>query len=242
MRSKTFKRHLMTIAFMLFCICINAADKLITNQVTIRLDKAGTLPSKISDNEKYQITNLKIIGDINGTDVRLIRDMAGADTEGKETAGNLSTLDLSEANIVDGGELYYFSGFGTHDNIIGEYFFLKCNKLTSVTLPSVVEWIDNCAFDRCSSLVSLEIPFGVTSIGCYAFRECSSLASVTIPSSVTSIGESAFIRCSSLTSVNIPSSITKIAQQLFSGCSSLTSMTIPSGVTSIERNAFHRCI
>ena len=163
MKTKSFKRHLMTIAFMLICIGINAADDLITSQITIKLDEAGTLPAKIGDSKKYQITNLKIIGDINGSDVKLIRDMAGSDYYGEQTYGCLKTLDLSEANIVEGGTDYYYKG-RIENNKISDFFFYGCSKLISITIPS-----------------------SVTSIGYKAFYGCSGLTSITIPSSVTSI-------------------------------------------------------
>ena len=60
-------------------------DGLLTTQVTIKLDEAGTLPDRIGANEKNLITNLKIVGKINGTDLKFIREMAGCDfTSGKE--------------------------------------------------------------------------------------------------------------------------------------------------------------
>lgn len=54
----------LTFMFMLLC-CSSlyaADDDLITKQITIKLDKAGTLPDRISASKKYLITNLKIIG------------------------------------------------------------------------------------------------------------------------------------------------------------------------------------
>ena len=101
MRTFTFKGLFLTAVFMLLgCLSIQAADDdLITRQITIKLDKAGTLPDKIGSSKKYKITNLKIVGEINGMDWRLIRDMAAEDIYGY-TEGKLSTLDLSEAKIV----------------------------------------------------------------------------------------------------------------------------------------------
>ena len=74
MRNFTFKGLLLTAVFMLLgCFSIQAADDdLITKQITINLDKAGTLPNKIASSEMYKITNLKIIGEINGTDWNMI--------------------------------------------------------------------------------------------------------------------------------------------------------------------------
>ena len=243
MKAKSFKRHLMTIAFMLFCIGINAADDLITSQITIKLDEAGTLPTKIGDSRKYKITNLKIIGDINGSDVRLIRDMAGSDYDGGKTSGNLHTLDLSEANIVQGGNYYFLNKEAsyTENNEISKYFFYNCSELTSITIPSSVTSIGEYAFYNCSGLTSITIPSSATSIGEYTFYNCSELTSITIPSSVTSIGECAFYNCYRLTSITIPSGVTSIGGSAFFGCSGLTSITIPSGVTSIGGSTFSCC-
>lgn len=108
MRNFTFKRQLLFVMFMLLgCLSIQAADgDLITKQITIKLDKAGTLPHRISTSKMYLITNLKIVGEVNGTDWRLIREMAGRNYNRKETNGKLSILDLSDAKIVEGGSDY----------------------------------------------------------------------------------------------------------------------------------------
>ena len=79
MRTITFKGLFLTAVFMLLgCLAIQAADDgLITKQITIKLDKAGTLSGKIGDKKRRQITNLKIVGEINGSDLAIVRDMAG---------------------------------------------------------------------------------------------------------------------------------------------------------------------
>ena len=79
---KQVKRFLIVVFMLLGCVAIQAADNLITQQITITLDSAGTLSSKISNADKYRITNLKIIGEINGTDLRIIREMAGRNNRG----------------------------------------------------------------------------------------------------------------------------------------------------------------
>ena len=245
MRNFTFKRQLLFVMFMLLgCLSIQAADdELITKQITIKLDEAGTLPNKIGSTKKYQITNLKIIGEINGTDLRMIREMAGCDYNCEKTGGKLSMLDLSDAKIVKGGLPYikYLGGVYTSNDKLGYAAFSDCSGLTSLTIPSSVTSIGENAFDGCSGLTSLTIPSSVTSIGEDAFYGCSGLTSLTIPSSVTSIGESAFRGCSGLTSLTIPSSVTSIGESVFFGCSGLTSFTIPSSVTSIGWGAFCGC-
>ena len=226
---------------LLNCFASYAANgDLITKQITLKLTEAGTLPNKIGSSKKNLVTNLKIIGEINGTDLRFIREMAGCDVEGYRTSGNLSVLDLSEARFVAGGDSYYYSCYTSND-ILGQYAFENCSSLTSVNIPSSVTEIGRNAFGGCYSLASVKIPSSVTEIGVYAFTHCSSLTSVNIPSSVTEIGQYAFENCSSLSSVNIPSSVTEIGYAAFWGCSSLTSVNIPSSVTEIREYAFDGC-
>ena len=247
MRIFTLKGLFVTAVFMLLgCLAIHAADgDLITKQITIKLEEAGTLPSKIGDTKKYKITNLKIMGEINGTDLRFIREMAGCDYKGMGTEGKLVTLDLSGSKIVKGGDCYYRvdNGYSTYyyyyytsDDVIGAYAFKNCSDLTSLTLPSSVTRIGDYAFYNCSGLTSLTLPSSVTSIGEFAFMYCSGLTSLTIPSGVTSIGMSAFEYCSSLTSLTLPSSVNEIGIYAFHGCSGLTSLTLPSSVTSSIRD------
>ena len=253
MRNFTFKGLFLAAMFMVLgSLAIQAADNgLITRQVTVKVYEAGTLSEKIAYNKMYKITNLKIIGEINGTDLRVIREMAG-NAFGHDTDGKLSALDLSDAKIVKGGDFYYEADLeynGTHEyecyytsnDKIGDYAFFRCSGLTSLTLPSGVTEIGDYAFFRCSGLTSLTIPSGVTEIGGNAFYCCSGLTSLTIPSGVTKIGDSAFDFCSGLTSLTIPSSVTWIGDNAFSGCSGLTSIPLPSGVTKIGYSAFDGC-
>ena len=243
MKNFTFKRQLLFVMFMLLgCLSIQAADDgLITKQITIKLDKAGTLPDRISESKKYLITNLKIVGEVNGTDWLFIREMAGSDFRGDKTDGKLSILDLSDAKIVGGGLLYFFNVYTSYNDKLGDYAFYGCSGLTSLTIPSSVTSIGNEAFHGCCGLTSLVIPSGVTSIGDEAFHGCSGLTSLVIPSGVTSIGDEAFSGCSGLTSLTIPSSVTRIGWSAFYGCSGLTSLTIPSSVTWISGEAFSGC-
>ena len=230
MRNFTFKGLLLTAVFMLLgCLSIQAAnDDLITKQITIKLDKAGTLPDRIASSKKYKITNLKIVGEINGTDLKFIREMAGCDYDGKETDGKLSILDLSDAKIVEGGSAYYSDrddGFiYTSNDKLGDYVFFDCSGLTSLTLPSSVTKIGCYALSSCIGLTSLTLPSSVTEIGEHAFLNCRGLTNFTIPSGVTSIGTSAFFCCYGLISLTIPSSVTSIGGFAFNDCSGLTSI------------------
>lgn len=210
MRNFTFKGLFLAVVFIVLgSLSIQAADGLITKQITIKLEKAGTLPDKIGSTKKYQITNLKILGEINGTDLMFIRNMAGGIDYYDETGeGKLSVLDLSQARIVVGGGpyFYYFKGNPTdgysrklyvdENDVLGDYMFCGCSALTSLTLPSSVTKIGNYAFEYCSGLTSMKIPFSVTSIGGSAFKGCSGLTSIYVyAEQIYTIGLVAFKGC-----------------------------------------------
>ena len=218
----------LTLMFLLLgCLSLYAADNdLNTKQITIKLEKAGTLPDRIASSEKYKITNLKIIGEINGTDLSMIREMAGTNCIGNSTDdGKLSVLDLSEAKIVKGGDCYY-RDFQTSNDVVGDFAFYGCSRLTSLTLPAGITKIGYSAFEDCSGLTSLTLPDGITEIGSYAFSGCSGLTSLNLPASITEIGSYTFSDCSRLTSLTLSAGITEISSDAFWGCSGLTSIYV----------------
>ena len=248
MRNFTFKGLFLAAMFMVLgSLAIQAADDgLITKQITVKLEKAGTLPDRIGSTKRDKITNLKIIGEINGTDLCVIREMAGRNYYDSESDGKLAILDLSETKIVSGGGRYLYDDylrdhFYTHDNELGSRAFSGCSGLTSLSLPSGITSIGSEAFSGCSGLTCLSLSSGIISIGYKAFYGCSGLTSLSLPSGIISIGDNAFYGCSGLTSLSLPSGLTSIGSEAFSGCSGLTSLSLPSGLTSIDFNAFSGC-
>ena len=252
----------LTLMFMLLgCLSLYAADDdLITKQITIKLEKAGTLPDRIGSSKKYKITNLKIIGEINSTDLWMIREMAGRDDRGNSTDGKLSVLDLSEAKIVEGGVSYYYNGYNhnycyTSNDVIGSYAFYDCRRLTSLTLPASITEIGSNAFWGCSGLTSLNLPDGITKIGNYVFMSCSGLTSLTLFAGITEIGDYAFEGCSGLKEVrfcindNLDTYLTKGHPYIGVGCGikyyinnkEITSIEIPSNVTILGKCVFQGC-
>ena len=253
----------LTLMFLLLgCLSLYAADNdLITRQITIKLEKAGTLPDRIESSRKYKITNLKIIGEINGTDLRMIREMAGSNSKGDYTDGKLSVLDLSEAKIVGGGDYYYcynvydYKYCHTSNDAIDSYAFYGCRRLTSLTLPAGITGIGYQAFWYCSGLTSLTLPAGIGWIGDNAFNGCSGLKEVrfcindNLDTYLTKghpfIGVNCdikyYINDKEITSIEIPSNVTTLGNYVFQGCSGLTSLTLPDGITSIGSNAFQGC-
>lgn len=174
------------------------------------------------------IRNLIISGYLDGDDIRYIREMP-----------LLYYLDLSEANIVEGGGTYWNTAAGhypqesykTSNNIVGKYMFSGLENLGVCILPNSTLKIDDYAFKASSNLTELIIPEGVTSIGALAFRQCNRLETVVLPQSLTTIGGSAFSE-SGLKYITIPGSVTELSG--FSNCPNLTRVTIEEGVTEVN--------
>lgn len=262
MKIFTCRRQLMfVVCLLLGCLSMQAADDgLITEQVTLNGVLAGSLPTIITDDNKNLITNLKINGEINGTDLKFIREMAGRSVNGDETEGKLSILDLSDTKIVSGGKRYFHdmvngASYFTKDDEIGDNAFYQCSGLKSLTFPNGLTEIGDKAFAYCSGLRSLTLPDGLTKIGAGIFQNCSSLMSLTIPSSITEVGSNAFDGCSSLNEVRYiihddlaayvqrghPDMDFKCPFRYYLNGKEITSLEIPTGVTSIKKNAFCGC-
>ena len=184
-----------------------------TTSNVFTVPQAGKLSEMITDAQKYVITEMKIIGNLNSEDILFIREMAGRDVNGYATEGNLINLDISEASIVSSKDPYY-SSYCTEDNIIGESMF-SGSKLQKVQLPNTITTIKEHAFSG------------------------SDLNSISIPNSVTSIGRSCFYGCNNLNTINLGNGVKKIDIHTFSECQNLKNISIPEGVTEIASGAFY---
>ena len=207
-------------------------------QITLHVERAGTLHGMINASRLPYITDLKLTGELNGTDISFIRTLVKK---------NLRFLDLSEARIVEGGAIYY-SNYRTSNDIIGSYMFYNPDyspispcAISKINLPNSVTGIEEGAFKSCTRLTDINIPNSVTSIEWATFYSCTSLTDINIPNSVTSIGGGAFSGCTSLTDINIPDAVKSIEPETFSGCTRLTDINIPNSVTSIGYEAFYNC-
>lgn len=135
------------------------------------VETPGTLPQLVGEDNKYTITEMKVTGNLNGTDLRLIREMAGRSLKGSATNGMLMKLDLQDARIVEGGEAYYsYNGYIYHskNDEIGNRLFYE-SILTEIKLPRSTVAIGDFAFWNSKGLKSIAMPNGVNSIGESAF-------------------------------------------------------------------------
>ena len=198
------KRNLMNLKIFTFvCFFMGIANvcaaegELITQPITLHVESPGNLENQIGWTKAQLITNLTLTGDLNGTDINYLRCMAGRTSSNVGIGGNLYYLDLSGANIVEGGK-EYFNWNGrydrTTDNSVGDYMFHQCT-LVSVKLPKSTKYIGSNAFSGCKNLEEVDIPDGVELIDGLAFYDCGKLSSITIPNSVTTLEGMAFANC-----------------------------------------------
>ena len=142
--------------------------------------EAGNLPNLIPEEQKDSITKLVLFGELNGTDIRFIREMAGISEYywGNPGEGSLEYLDLSNAKIVSGGRdygeaQYIYNDNGdwssrweyTEDDVIGNGMFRKSNSLKTIILPQNIKKIGSYAFDESPKLEEVfNMPLGVTEL------------------------------------------------------------------------------
>lgn len=149
-----------------------------TAQTAVTVEQAGTLSSVLAKTE----SNIKVTGPLNGTDMKYLRDMVSNQS--------LVSIDLADATIVSGGEAYYDTKT-TQNNVLGEYTFFECSKLTSVTLPKSIKAIGENAFAR-TGLREVEIPDLVNRVDKDAFAYCTSLKTVVLGRKVATMGQGVF--------------------------------------------------
>lgn len=130
-------------SMLVLLICTNLATAF-AQTTTLEVDNQypGWLSSKIPFKDQASVQNLTVTGYINGTDVKFIRELMNN--------RQLSHLDLSDANIVAGGDAYYttdrYSYTIDEDNTIGGDMF--CGKLKYLSLPKSITKIETSIYTK----------------------------------------------------------------------------------------------
>lgn len=224
---------------------VGEAVSFVTTSTSI-INDAGQLTELVGD-DKYRFTTLSIAGFLNGDDLRTLRDMAGCDNEGKATAGQLSDIDLSGAQIAEGGKAYA-EGHFTQTNVVGKAMLASCEKLRRIVLPLQTTKIEADAFRNCSSLHTIEVPTLVesieTSAGCTALTEINVQAGNSHYSSKDGVllsGDGKSILWFPMGKdgkYTLPSTVTTVGDYAFRNCR-IETFHFSDGLTSIGKYAFY---
>lgn len=224
---------------------VGKAVSFVTTSTSI-INNAGQLTELVGD-DKYRFTTLSIAGFLNGDDLRTLRDMAGCDNEGKATAGQLSDIDLSGAQIAEGGKAYA-EGHFTQTNVVGKAMLASCEKLKRIVLPLQTTKIEADAFRNCSSLHTIEVPTLVesieTSAGCTALTEINVQAGNSHYSSKDGVllsGDGKNILWFPMGKegeYTLPSTVTTVGDYAFRNCR-IETFHFADGLTSIGKYAFY---
>ena len=124
---------------------------------------------------------------------------------------------------------------------IGNFAFVNCANLTTVSLPDSLTEVGESAFRNCGALTTVDFGTGLEMVDGYAFMNCHALTSADLGSKVEIIGNSAFFACHALTEVNLGQSLLGINTLAFSECTSLTEITMPDTLTALGSDVFNGC-
>lgn len=178
-----------------------------TDTKVITLEQPGTLSDFISTSEKYKITDLTIVGPLNGYDLRLLRDMCGLNENNSPTNGKLVILDLKEAVFVSGGPWYanaYQKYEYTSDApIMPPYSFAWMRKLRKIRFPKYCTQLTNNSILQCQSLELMSIPPGVTTLDRYSLNggyDDMPMSVLVLPSSMKNF-DAEIYNCGNLTDI-----------------------------------------
>lgn len=178
-----------------------------SNTKIITLEQPGTLADFISTSDKYSITNLTIVGPLNGYDLRLLRDMCGLDEYNSSTNGKLVILDLKDAVFVSGGPWYVKAWnnyeYTSDSPIMPPYSFAWMRNLKKIRFPKYCTELTNGSLLQCQSLELISIPPGVTTLDDYSLNSgygIMPMTVLTLPSSIKNFDVNIY-RCDNLTDV-----------------------------------------
>lgn len=153
----------------------------------------------------------------------------GRDEYGGMLDSNLFVGELSiPASVTYDGATYTVSE-------IGYQGFYNCDKLTSVSIPSTIKYIDSGAFSGCNSLAAVKI----TDLASWCSIEFRTNFVYSQPyANPLYIAHHLFLNNVEVTDLQLPAEVTSISAYAFAGMSELKSLTLGASVTQIGDGAF----
>jgi hypothetical protein len=148
-----------------------------------------------------------VSGQLNGSDLKLIQDIATRNKTDKKqpTQLLLTDIDLSGATIVEAKD-----GVKSKEGELPAGFFSGAKHLQRASLPGNATSVSKNCFSGCTALVEVTVPTTVSEIGSSAFSDCNALPSISLPEGLKTIGSNAFNDCMSLTQLTVPQNCTHL--------------------------------
>lgn len=259
------KKILLTVCVALVALCVHAQDE----QVVLENTTPGRLAQLIGA-EMYTMTNLKLTGSINNTDLKLLRTMAGympdiipddywdyakpngaaprkAVFEHDESECSLAILDVSECHFVTGGGIFYEDAItGTQysiekDGTCPKHIFDRCYNLVSLKLPNEFRTIASWSVSNCEDLVELTVGSDTRTLDDYAINNNWSLLTVNLPEGLTKVGDESIARNESLKQLILPNSLKTVVKFAFCANSDLEYVKFGTGLETLAYGMFKWC-
>ena len=249
------------LSILAFLICSNIITVFAQN-TTLVVDNQnpGWLSSKIPFKDQESVKNLTVTGYLNGTDIKFIRELLNN--------RQLSHLDLSDANIVAGGDAYYDNKYYTADNQLTPYIFHTYKSIDFLATPkSTVKEREYLTYplhvdtlivggkgkvfdaseitnttllpvDRLIIREGIESFIGNSNEGMTS--PMGSVKFIQLPSSLKSIGKQACMDCENLQEINLPDNIESIGEFAFAGTNMVNweNLLLPKKLKSLYFNSF----
>ena len=211
----------------------------------VLLGDAGQLRTLLGK-DLYGYTRLSVAGPLNGDDLRCLRAMAGRGLDNVPTQGRLADIDLTDAEIVSGGEPYDGARYAT-ENVVGQGLFADCAILAKIALPTSTVSIEKDAFARCTALSSIEVPAAATQV--QPSSGCTALQAINVSGANTRYtGKDGVLLNADATQIvwfpmgkqgtyALPSTVISVADYAFKGCC-IETFTLPDNIASLGTGVF----
>lgn len=119
-------------------LCTSCTIAVAASVRTVNVQTPGSLAKTLGEENLMSTTDLKVKGRLNAADVRTLRFMAGRDSMGDKTEGQLRHLDLTDVSFVEGPEPFYGKYRVNGINVLPSTFLYNCN-IESIVLPSKLD-------------------------------------------------------------------------------------------------------
>lgn len=213
---------------------------------TVVMDSVSSLSELLSDEEKRNLHSLTIDGEIDGRDMKLIRQMSGATEMGDYFAwrGSLRHLDLSRATFstaTDADSAYFtvnardigFSINGSFQTVHKSGTKDELQEVSRTTEHVRYDFI-NLSPEQWEDICERNLTHGKG----YHLTEDSGKYYVNYLMTKGEVGTKMFEGCDNLATIKLPEETTKIGRYAFLDCHLLKVVELPKGVEKIEKSAF----